>query len=130
MEKQVAKYGDYVFLKKNKRMGKKNFIKLFKVKKKSYFYNLYSRLYDFIIGGGINLYKEYKKYYKNEYKSFEKFLVERYNMDEELLKKFKNRKSYYKKFDTMCDQVVHNLAQDEEIKQIISEFMGGYVYGY
>ena len=30
----------------------------------------------------------------------------------------------------MCDQVVHSLAQDEEIKEIINKFMGGYVYDY
>lgn len=130
MEKQLVKYGDLVFFKKNNKMKKKNFIKIFKVKKKTYFYNLYSRLYDFLMGGCMNLYKEYKNYYSKEYKSFEGFLVERYNMDEELLKKFKNKKSYYKKFDTMCDQIVHSLAQDEEIKEIIYKFMGGYVYGY
>lgn len=130
MEKQVVKYGDLVFFNINKKMNKKNFLRIFKVKKKTYFYNLYSRLYDFIMGGNVNLYKEYKEYYKKEYKKFENFLIERYNMNEELLKKFKNRKSYYKKFDTMCDQVVYSLAQDEEIRQIISDFMGGYVYGY
>ena len=130
MKKQLVKYGDLVFFNKNNRMKKKNFKNLFKVKKKTYFYNLYSRLYDFLIGGDTNLYKEFKKYYNKEYKSFEEFLIERYNMDEELLKKFKNRKSYYKKFDTMCDQVVHSLAQDEEIEEIINKFMGGYVYDY
>ena len=130
MKKQLVKYGDLVFFNKNNRMKKKNFINLFKVKKKTSFYNLYSRLYDFLIGGDTNLYKEFKKYYNKEYKSFEEFLIERYNMDEELLKKFKNRKSYYKKFDTMCDQVVHSLAQDEEIEEIINKFMGGYVYDY
>ena len=99
MKKQLVKYGDLVFFNKNNRMKKKNFINLFKVKKKTYFYNLYSRLYDFLIGGDTNLYKEFKKYYNKEYKSFEEFLIERYNMDEELLKKFKNRKSYYTKFE-------------------------------
>ena len=130
MKKQIVKYGDIVLFKKNNKMQKRNFIRIFKVKKNSYFYNLYSRLYDFLIGGSVNLYKEYRKYYKKEYKTFEKFLIERYNMDEGLLEKFKNRRSYYEKFDIMCDQTVHSLAQDEEIKEIISKFMGGYIYGY
>ena len=94
MKKQLVKYGDLVFFKKNNRMKKKNFIKMFRVKKNTYFYNLYYRLYDFLIGGDTNLYKEYKKYYAKEYKNFEEFLIERYNMDEGLVKKFKNRKSY------------------------------------
>lgn len=130
MKKQIVKYGDIVFFKKNNRMKKKHFIRKFKVKKNTYFYNLYYRLYDFLIGGSTNLYKEYRKYYKKEYKNFEKFLIEKYNMDEKLLKEFKNRRSYYKNFDTMCDQTVLSLAQDEAIKEIINKFMGGYIYGY
>lgn len=130
MKKQIEKYGDIIFFNKNRTMKKRNFIKLFKVKKRTYFYDLYSRLYDFIIGGSTNLYNEYKKYYKKEYKDFDKFLTERFNMDRELLNKFNNKNSYYKKIDLKCDQAVHNLAQDDEIREIISQFMGGYVYGY
>lgn len=130
MKKEIEKYGDIIFFNKNNKMSKRNFIKIFKVKRKTYFYDLYSRLYDFIIGGSTNLYKEYKKYYKKEYKNYNKFLMERFNMNDDLLKKFNNKKSYYKKEHVQCDQAVHNLAQDDEIRKIIIEFMGGYEYGY
>ena len=130
MKKEIEKNGDIIFFNKNYKMSKRNFIKKFKVKRRTYFYDLYSRLYDFIIGGSTNLYKEYRKYYKKEYKNYNKFLMERFNMNDDLLKKFNNKKSYYKKEHIQCDQAVHNLAQDDEIRKIISEFMGGYEYGY
>ena len=130
MKKEIEKYGEIVFFNRNHTMSKRFFIKKFKVKKRTYFYNLYSRLYDFIMGGSINLYKEYKKYYKKEYKNFDIFLMERFNMNNDLLKKFNNKKSYYKKINLQCDQAVYNLAQDGEIKKIISEFIGGFEYGY
>ena len=66
MKKEIEKYGDIIFFNKNYKMSKRNFIKKFKVKRRTYFYDLYSRLYDFIIGGSTNLYKEYRKYYKKE----------------------------------------------------------------
>lgn len=130
IKKSIDKYEDLVFFNKVHGMSKREFISLFKVKKKSYLYDLYSRLYDAIIGGSINLNKEYNKYYRIEFDNFSDFLISRYNMTEEMLKKYCNKKSYYKEFDRMLEQPIHSLLQDETIKEIIYKFMGGYIYGY
>ena len=108
----------------NKDMKFKNFIRMFNVKKGSYYYNLYKRLYDSIFGCKINLYKEYKCYYKKEYETFNSFLKEHYNFDDIILEKISNKKSYYKYKDIGKEQPIENLKYNEEIKNIVKSFIG------
>ncbi len=126
----IIKYDDLVFFIEKKKMKKKDFFKMVKVKKNSYLYNIYDRMYDFMLKGKVNLYKEYIKYYKKEYKDFSEYLSEKYHMNEEMKKMFENKKSCYKKYDLCCDQPILALMQDDEVKEIICKFMGGYVYDY
>lgn len=128
IQKTIIKLDDKIFFIKNDDMRKKCFLKSFNVKNKSYLYQLYGRLYDYIIGDGINLYEEFEKYYSKEYSSFEIFLSEHYNIPDELVEKFNNTKSYYKYKDIGNEQPLYNLLHDEEVHNIVSEFMGGYVY--
>lgn len=128
IQKTIIRLDDKIFFIKNDDMSKKHFLELFYVKKKSYLYQLYVRLYDYIVGDSINLYKEFKKYYSKEYSSFEIFLSEHYNIPDELLEKFNNTKSYYKYKDIGNEQPLYNLLHDEEVHNIVSKFMGGYVY--
>lgn len=113
---------------KNKNMRKKDFLEILQVKKNSYFYKLYSRLYDYIIGDNINLYKEYKWYYKKEYITYDKFLLEHHNIPKSVLNKFNNKNSYYKYKDIGNEQPLYCLIQNEEMRKIINEFMGGFIY--
>lgn len=128
IKKSIIKLDDKIFFIKNDDMSKKHFLKLFHVKKKSYLYQLYSRLYDYIIGDGINLYEEFEEYYSKEYFNFEFFLLEHYNIPDELVEKFNNTKSYYKYEDIGNEQPLHSLLWDEKLQNIVSVFMGGYVY--
>lgn len=57
-KKECILLDNKIYFIKNKNMKKSNFLKKFCVKKNSYYYKLYSRLYDYIIGKNINLYKE------------------------------------------------------------------------
>ena len=99
-----------IYFIKTKNMGKSNFIKKFCVKKNSYYYKLYSRLYDYIIGEN------------NE------FLLEHHNIPKAILNNFNNKCSYYKYKDTGNEQPLYCLIQNEKIKKMINEFMGGFVY--
>lgn len=127
-EKYIIKIDDKCFFIKNKNMNRKNFLDLFHVVRNSYLYELYNRLYDYIIGNSINLYNEYKSYYKCEYEDFATFLVEHYNIPESLVKKYDNRYSYYKYMDVGKDQPLSSLMYDETIKEIVKEFIGGFIY--
>ncbi len=128
IQKIIIRLDDKILFIKNDDMGKNNFLKLFNVKNNSYLYQLYGRLYDYIIGDSINLYEEFQKYYSIEYSKFEIFLSEHYNVPDELIEKFNNTKSYYKYKDIGNEQPLYHLLHDEKIHNIVSKFMGGYVY--
>lgn len=126
--KKIVKLDDKIFFIKTIDMSKKKFLKLFFVKKNTYLYQLYSRLYDYIAGNSINLYEEYKNYYANEYDTFDSFLLEHYNLPKDLVKIFNKNNSYYKYKDIGNEQPLYSLLMDETIKKIIIDFMGGFVY--
>ena len=126
--KKIIKLDDKIFFIKTSDMSKKNFLKLFFVKKRTYLYQLYSRLYDYIAGNSINLYEEYKNYYANEYDTFDSFLLEHYNLPKDLVKIFNKKNSFYKYKDIGNEQPLYSLLMDETIKKIIVDFMGGFVY--
>lgn len=127
-KKECILLDNKIYFIKNNNMKKSNFLKKFCVKKNSYYYKLYSRLYDYIIGENINLYKEYRKYYKKEYTSYDEFLLEHHNIPKSILNKFNNKNSCYKYKDIGNEQPLYCLVQNEEIKKIINEFIGDFVY--
>ena len=121
-KKQNLMLDDKFYFIKNNNMKKKDFLKLFYVKKNSYFYQLYSRLYDYIVGKSINLYNEYNKYYKKEFSTFREFLSEHHNIPEKLIMNFDNKNSYYKYKDIGNEQPLFCLMQSNDIKKIVNEF--------
>ena len=125
MEKKYVRVGDKVFFNKNIFMNKVFFVNMFHVKYNSYFYMLYSRLYDYLIGNSTNLHKEYKKYYKQEFSSMREFILERYNLCDEDIEAFAHKNSYYKLRNNGMDNPVHGLLYIDTINVLISEFFGG-----
>ena len=128
VKKKIFKIDNKVFFVKMNNMTKKEFLNIFKVKKNTYFYKLYERLFDYLISGCINLNDEYNHYYKNEYNCFELFLEEHYNIPRDLIPFFNNKISCYKNKTVGCELPLYNLIHNEEIRNVISEFMGGFVY--
>lgn len=128
IQKTIIKLDDKIFFIKNNDMERKDFLKMFNVKYNSYLYHLYSRLYDYIIGNCINLYEEFHNYYIKEYSNFETFLSEHYNVPDELIDKFNNKKSYYKHKDIGNEQPLYHILQNEEVRDIVIKFVGGYAY--
>ena len=76
---------DYYFLVLKKRFNRKRFLKKAKVKKDSYAENIFARIYDALISETIDIQKEYRKYYIDEYDSITKFLYKRYNIGQPLI---------------------------------------------
>ena len=52
------------------------------VKKKTFAGNMISRMYDYYFQGAINFRREYRKYYRKEFCSVEKFIEEHFNIKE------------------------------------------------
>lgn len=57
------------------------------VKKNTFAGNMISRVYDYYFYGAINFRKEYKKYYKKEFCSVEKFIEEHFNIAPDIAEK-------------------------------------------
>ena len=94
-------------------------------KRKSYMYNTFTNIYDFFCKNSINLQKDYEKYYKDEFDSFEKYLEIKHNLTPEEIAKLNNQYSYYKNITMCTDWNALNLFYDERFVKIFSEFFGG-----
>lgn len=125
MKNHYEVIGDLVFFSKTIFTNKFSFISRFHVKYGSFLYGLYGRLYIYLLGNGINLYKEYKKYYRKEFNNMEDFLIERYNLSEKQVEYFCNKHSYYKLRDNGSDNAVYNMLCVDSIKKIAEKYIGG-----
>lgn len=107
-------YIEYIFFQKSSKISCNSMLKYFKIKRHSYFALFFKRLYRELFCGYTNLYKEYKKYYKNEFDSYNKYLTEKYNLLENELLEFSNKKKIcYKRFSFADDNVVNTLCDEK-----------------
>ena len=73
---------DYPFHMRDKDVPcKRRVMKTLGVKKNTFAGNMISRVYDYYFQGAINLKKEYRKYYRKEFCSVEKFIEEHFNIE-------------------------------------------------
>lgn len=126
--KKMIKIDNKIFFIRTKNMSKKKFLKQFYVKNNTYLYNLYCRLYSYIAGNAINLFKEYKLYYSKEYSTFKIFLSEHYNIPDNIIESFDNRKSFYKYVDIGNEQPLYSLMMNKTIQKVVKDFMGDFKY--
>ena len=87
--------------------SKKKVMKTLGVKKKKFAGNMISRMYDYYFQGAINFRREYRKYYRKEFCSLEKFIEEHFNIE--------------------CDNErnIETLNYDEYFKNAFSKAVGG-----
>ena len=84
----------FIYIKNiNYKCYKERFLKKAKVKEYSYAWNLMSRIYDSIILNTVDLKEEYRKYYVEEYSSFELFLYNKYLIEYDELEYFEDYKN-------------------------------------
>lgn len=103
------------------------FIFLYKLgfKRNSYMYNTFKKVYDFFCKNAINLQSDYKKYYKNEFDSFEKYLEIKHNLTSKEIFNLNNKYSCYKNITMCSDWNALNLFYDERCIDFFSKFFGG-----
>ena len=87
-ETSCYKINGRIFFKHKDVPCKRRVMKTLGVKKNTFAGNMISRVYDYYFQGAINLKKEYRKYYRKEFCSVEKFIEEHFNIELDDAKKY------------------------------------------
>lgn len=101
-------------------------MRLLGVKKNTLAGNMISRVYDYYFQGAINLKREYRKYYRKEFISLEKFIEEHFNIEYENAKKLAVGNYSMKECSRRSiERNIETLNYDENFKNAFSEAVGG-----
>ncbi len=71
---KTVKYGDYIFFEKKIVGSVRRLIRRYGVKRKSYAGDVLERLYYYYFGDAVDIKKEYKRFYKNEFDNIDMYL--------------------------------------------------------
>lgn len=105
---------------------KSKVIKRLGVKKNTFAGNVISRVYDYYFQGNINFRKEYRRYYRKEFSSVEKFIEEHYNIEhDEAVKLAEYNYSMKDIADRSIERNIETLNYDENFKRAFSNAIGG-----
>lgn len=115
---------NYVFFKRSFYTNSIIVYYYFGVKKRSYMGNLVAKIYDFYCRGAKNLYIEYRRYYHKEFPSYKEFLSKKYNLFDDEIKKLYSPFLCCKDIGELQDYNIEQLCEDEEIQQVIFDFLG------
>ena len=124
----IYKTSEFVFFTHRACKNSRIFLKYLGVKKKSYAGRVARRLYNEFFGTKYKLNKYYKKYYGNEYESCSSFLINRWNLGEELAKKISKGNYYFTVRSYKKDNPSYYFDYDENLKSIFYNFVGGISY--
>ena len=126
MKHYSLQFGDYFFFVKKPIITSKYwFLRKLKIKKGSYIFITFSKIYDFFCNHAINLQKEYEKYYQKEYTSFEEYLRQKHNLFDDEIECLKNQNSYYKNIKICPNWNALGLFYDDRFVEIFANFFGG-----
>jgi len=87
--------GNYIFYNKNSIFKKSYFFNILGVISKSYIGSIISRIYDYYFINSRSLNKEYRKYYRKEFNTFEDYLNKKHNLFKYEIDKLNNKNVYY-----------------------------------
>ena len=110
------------FFIKRKNINKNKFFKYFGIKKNTFMAKILNDLFFDLFDNSINLYKEYKIFYKREFFSFEEYLQQKHNLLPNEVKLFQNKKSYYKEINIY--NINNILDSADYIVQVLEKHMG------
>lgn len=115
-----------VYFRKQDIPKKSKVMKQLGAKKGSFAGNIVSRMYDYYYKDAVNFRKEYRKYYKKEFESVEKFIEERYNIGYENAVSLASGNYSIKECSSKSiERNIETLNYDENFRKIFSEAVGG-----
>ena len=105
---------------------KRRVMKTMGVKRNTFAGNMISRVYDYYFQGAINFRKEYRRYYRNEFSSVDKFIQEHYNIEcDDAQKLAEGNYSMKECSRRSIERNIETLNYDESFKNAFSEAVGG-----
>lgn len=116
---------DYLFFVKERRHSLRGAYEYFGVRDGSYLGSVVERIYDYYCKGAVNLFREYRRYYKNEFENYTVFLEKKYNLYPEDIDKVNSRKLCCKDLSLQPDVNIRNLLEDEIMLKTLKGFLGG-----
>lgn len=120
------KSGGRIFFPADRLPKKCKVLRTLGVRKNTFAGNMVSRMYDYYFSGAVDFCEEYRKYYRHEFLSLEKYIEERYNIERELAKKYAIGHYCMKECSIYSiERNVETLNYDKEFKRKFSEAVGG-----
>lgn len=105
---------------------KRRVMKILGVKKNTFAGNMVSRVYDYYFQGAVNFRKEYRKYYRKEFSSIERFIEEHFNIEHDEAQKLAASDYSMKECSRRSiERNIETLNYDESFKEAFSEAVGG-----
>ena len=83
------------------------------------------KLFDYHFANAISLRKEYRKYYKKEFATFNSFLAQRHNLFSAEIEDIAHKKIFYKDLSITSDLNIAELMNDEIISKAFWDFEEG-----
>ena len=117
---------DKAFFIKRNNININKFLKYFGIKKHTFMELVINDLFFNLFGNSINLYKEYRKFYKKEYPTFNDYLQQKHNLLPKEAKLFQNKNSYYKEINKYYMDEIFNAVS--EIKCVLEKYIGKIYY--
>lgn len=117
-----------VFYKKSFKTSQLGVYHFFGVKKSSYAGSIIKRTYDYFCGGAKNLFVEYLVCYRKEFDSFEDFLIGRYNLFEDEVKKIISWRLFCKDLSSTPDINIRNFLEYDDMRNVIDKWLGEDLY--
>lgn len=116
---------EYHFFLKSFRKTRWGAYRYWGVVRKSYASRVVDRIYDYYFAGAKNLKIEYWRYYRNEFASYEDYLIKRFNLHAQEAEKLDSYRAYYKELTFEEDEQIPQLMEDENIASSFKAFSGG-----
>lgn len=105
---------------------KRRVMKALGVKKNTFAGNMISRVYDYYFQGAINFRKEYRRYYRKEFSSVDKFIQEHFNIECDDAKKLAEGNYSMKECSRRSiERITETLNYDESFKNAFLKAVGG-----
>lgn len=105
---------------------KSRVLKKLGVKKNTFAGNIVSRVYDYYFKGALRFRKEYRRYYRKEFRSLKIYIEEHFNLGhDEAIKLAADNYSMKDCSNFYIERDIDTLNYDESFKKVISEALGG-----
>jgi len=110
-----------IYFIKTKGLNKSAFRKYLGVRRKTYMDNVMVRLFSYYYSNATSLKKEYRKYYKKEFATFEEFLSQKHNLTPNEIERLLEN-AYYKDLSIVPDYDIAELMNDDTISSAVLSF--------